>query len=174
MPDRGVDDAMFMGQALLSCVPFRVATLDCSCLQHVHLEALRSTELSGGLGRPGSSEEDTSPASLGSMGKLGSGINPELMDLSCMMSPGSAASPEAHREEVGPQWQSEPTLSFLRQRTLLHRSSSVQSSSLPAQLFQCLTSDICSDGKVYPMLRTSWRAKLVYPHRVHKVPGTQS
>ena len=72
-----------------------------SRLQHAHLEAIRSTELPGGMGRPGSSEEDMSPPSLGSTGKLGSSINSELMDLSCMMSPSSATSQEAHREEVG-------------------------------------------------------------------------
>lgn len=90
------------GLAILSFLPSRIRDLHRSCLQHAHLEALRSTELSGGLGRPCSSEEDVSPSSLGSTGKLGSSIDPELMDLSCMASPSSATSQEAHREEVRP------------------------------------------------------------------------
>lgn len=69
-------------------------------LQDLHLEALRSTELSGGLGRPGSSEDLSSPPSLGSVDKSGSGINPELVDLTCMLTPGSSSSPEGQREEV--------------------------------------------------------------------------
>ena len=39
--------------------------------------------------------------SLGSVGKTGSGIHPELVDLTCMLSPGSSASPEGQRDEVG-------------------------------------------------------------------------
>ena len=69
--------------------------------QDLQLEALRSTELSGGVGRAGSSEDLASPPSLGSVGKTGSGIHPELVDLTCMLSPGSSHSPEAQRDEVG-------------------------------------------------------------------------
>ena len=64
------------------------------CRQDLQLEALRSTELSGGVGRPGSSEDLASPPSLGSVGKTGSGIHPELVDLTCMLSP------EDQRDEV--------------------------------------------------------------------------
>ena len=71
------------------------------CLQDLQLEALRSTELSGGMGRPGSSEDLASPPSLGSVGKTGSGIHPELVDLTCMLSPGSSNSQEGQRDEVG-------------------------------------------------------------------------
>ncbi|CAL5218604.1 g301 [Coccomyxa viridis] len=65
----------------------------------LQLEALRSTELSGGMGRPGSSEDLASPPSLGSVGKTGSGIHPELVDLTCMLSPGSSNSQEGQRDE---------------------------------------------------------------------------
>ena len=71
------------------------------CLQDLQLEALRSTELLGGVGRPGSSEDLASPHSLGSVGKTGSGIHPELVDLTCMLSPGSSNSQEGQRDEVG-------------------------------------------------------------------------
>ena len=70
-------------------------------MQDLQLEALRSTELSGGLGRPSGREDLSSPPSLASVGKTGSGINPELMDLTCMLSPGSpSVSPDSQREEV--------------------------------------------------------------------------
>ena len=70
-------------------------------MQNLQLEALRSTELSGGLGLPSSREDLSSPPSLVSIGKTGSGINPELMDLTCMLSPGSSSvSPDSQREEV--------------------------------------------------------------------------
>ncbi len=70
-------------------------------VQDLRLEALRSAELPGGLGRPSSGNDLSSPPSLASVGKTGSGINPELVDLTCMLSPGSSSvSPDSQREEV--------------------------------------------------------------------------
>lgn len=83
----------------------------CVLPQDLQLEALRSTELAGGLGRPGSSNDLSSPPSLGTVGKLGSGIHPELVDLTCMLSPGSS-SPESQREEVTCCLRSQPQVEF--------------------------------------------------------------